>query len=190
MLVAVLGGLLGLYTVWWFRGARHLLLMEPFVAMLWADFAVDVGQRLPARRVLAWSAVAAFLAIGVIGVNSVFKTEAYINKYSDRDIAFIEAMGHDSGGILVGPWAFSLDYCLKHFPVRYSLIPGSDSGLRFLNQKHPISTLALRKGMEDQVLTAGTIASIGLVKEKEMELGGQPFVIFKRPPAVPPSAAR
>ena len=180
MVLALFASIVGLYTLWWYRGIRHLLMTEPFVAMLWADTVLDLPGPVFARRVAGRAVLIAAGIAGVVAMRSTFRTEAAINSMAAQNTAFFEALHPDVTGTLVSPWEFSLDYFQTHYPIRWSFLPGNDDGLRTLNSKYPIATLVLRKGSDDKSLTPGAITSIGLTEGSEAAYQGIQFTIYRR----------
>ena len=180
MVLALFLSLLGLYSLWWYRGIRHLLMTEPFVAMLWADTIMDLPMPALARRVSNAIALVAVAVAGIAGMRSTFDTEATVNAMAAENTAFFESLHPDTSGTLVSPWEFSLDYFQTHYPIRWSFIPVNDDGLRLLHSKYPIATLVLRKGTDGVWLTPAAIASIGLTERSEAAYQGIPFTIYRR----------
>lgn len=180
ILSVLLLAILCLYTVWWFRGIRTMLLVQPFVAMLWADWYQSLEGNVRHRNLVAGLAGILLTVAAVAGVHSVYGTETATNHESAMDTAFLESIGHDTSGVLASPFKISLDYVLKHHPAKWIYLPSDDRTLQFVDSKYKVSTLVLPDGPGSTRLTPAGIASVGLVEQKHVSYGGQGYRIFTR----------
>lgn len=178
MLVALVGSILCLYMVWWYRGLRILLLAQPFAGMMWVEFLSPYWRALPRRALRNGAAAVGLLLVSAAGFWSVFRTEPELTRQAAEDVAFLESMQHNTNGLLVSPWEFSLDYTLKHHPAKWATPPDSDALLKVLNSRFPISTLLLAS--DNFAVSRPAIASVGLSLQREVSYQGRPFLLFQR----------
>lgn len=183
MVAAFLVLLLGTYTVWIYRGARLLLMTEPFVAALWGATVAQMSpKKLPCRAIQA--VTLAFAVFGLVVVYNVFKSEPETNQEAARDTAFLESLVPDPRRLLVSPFWISLDYAAKHYPVRWSHVPANLETLKLLDRAYPIGTIVLPKPgatiVPREKLRPAEILAIGLVQAPEVSYHGITFEVFKR----------
>jgi 4-amino-4-deoxy-L-arabinose transferase-like glycosyltransferase len=177
--------LLGFYTVKSFRGARHLLVTEPFVALLIASQLHQLSKGLLASPRAKEVVVVVVAVIGVSWAYCVFRTEPAINQQAARDTAFLESLGLDDRRLVVSPHWLSLDYVEKHYPVQWAFVPTNGRTLRLLNERYPIGAVVLPVGgaawaRDDVQLQARDVAQIGLTDQTEVAYRGITFAVFKR----------
>lgn len=179
----VLIAILGLYTVWMFRGIRTMLLLEPFVAMLWADCWQRLRGALRHRHLIGALAGVPLAVLAVASVHSAYADEDAINRKSTANTAFLESIRRDTGGVLASPWQISLDYVLKHHPSKWTFLPSDDRTLAFVNSKFKVSTVVLPDPPSTGLTPAG-IVSIGLVEQERVVYDGGRYRIFEAPAPV------
>jgi len=98
----------------------------------------------------------------------------------------LESLEHDDQTLLVAPWAISLDYVVRHHPVRWSFVPANDFTLTKLASRYDIGTLVIAADKLNTTITEETISGIGLNYERDFDVRGSLFSVFvKRPPSDP-----
>jgi len=143
---------LSCYDIWGYRGVRALLVMEPFVAMLWAKLLTRWLGDNPRKQALLVAAVA---VAGVLGATLVWRGQAEADADTLQDMRFMESVAPDVGRLLVSPFDVSLGYVNAHYPTRWAF-PASDCrSLRLLNEREEIGTLILRVGEVEKEMLDG-----------------------------------
>jgi len=94
-----------------------------------------------------------------------------------RMTALIETIGHDDNTVLVCDPPTSLDYALKHFPVRSSFVPANDETLRLLCEHHDVGTLILPEDALRKSLRRSTLMELGFREDGAFARG---FTLFRR----------
>jgi hypothetical protein len=165
-----------LYTVWYYRGIRTLLLMEPFVAVLWSVrirlWARDRGQAACNLPVLLCFAVGVGVTVSIL----LLQRDAVAR--AKEDTSFLEAVIGDSKQLVVSPWGISLDYVNEHYPQRWSFIPSNCPTMQLLDLKQGIGTLIVptQPGLEAERASCGT----GLKFDGEKMWRGTRYWVFRR----------
>jgi hypothetical protein len=164
------------YTVWSFRGVRSLLLMEPFVAMLWGMtlgfWTRERGQAVRNLPVLLCFVVGAGVTVSIWEA----QTEALVQ--AKEDTSFLESVIGDSKRLVVSPWRLSLDYVNEHYPQRWAFVPANCPTMQLLDLEDDIGTLIVpvEPGLEAELGSCGT----GLMFDGEKVWRGTRYWIFRR----------
>jgi 4-amino-4-deoxy-L-arabinose transferase-like glycosyltransferase len=167
---------LGVYTVWSFRGIRSLLLMEPFVAVLWGmTIGLWTRDRGPAVRNLL---VSSCFVVGLGVTASICRTQRDAVAQAKEDTSFLESVIGDSKQLVVSPWVLSLDYVNEHYPQRWAFVPANCPTLQLLDLKEGIGTLIVpaQPGLEAERGSCGT----GLKFDGEKVWRGTRYWVFRR----------
>ena len=176
MAAALLLLMLAVYTVWNYRGVRLLLMTQPFVSILLAEYLENARI---ARRTMN-TIVVLFAITGMVAACAVLKEEKAINAMARMDTAFLESVAPPPQSLLISPSWLALDYANKNYPVRWAFLPNNLATLRLLDRKYPISTIVLpARGAQ---LTAGDALDIGMRAAPDVSHGGRTFHVFRRIP--------
>jgi hypothetical protein len=164
------------YTVWDYRGIRALLLMEPFVAMLWAmrirRWTRDRGQAVRNLPVLLCFVVGVGVTVSIL----LLQRDAVVQ--AKEDTSFLESVIGDSKQMVVSPLGLSLDYVNEHYPQRWAFVPANCPTMQLLDSKEGIGTLIVpaQPGLEAERGSCGT----GLKFDGEKVWRGSRYWVFRR----------
>jgi len=164
------------YTVWHYHAIRSLLLMQPFVALLWG---IVIGWWARKRR---WEArellVVLFFLVGVsLGVSTWrILRDAVVE--AKQNTLFLTSVVGESREMLVSPYWLSLDYVNEHYPQRWAFVPANCPTMRLLDAKERIGTLIMPvdAGLETGPSPCGT----GLKFDGEKVWRGTRYLVFRR----------
>jgi hypothetical protein len=171
-----------LYSVWLYRGIRSLLLMQPFVAVLWG---IVIGRWTRnwgngPRRLL----VTVFSLLGVGAAIYVLQTEAPVDTRARQNSPFLESVVGDDQRMLVSPFRLSLDYVNQHYPQLWAFIPENCPTMQLLDARYGIDTLIMpaQPGMPQPKLCGTALEFAG---QRVWE--GTGYWLYRRQAAKPPS---
>jgi hypothetical protein len=164
------------YTVWYYRGIRTLLLMEPFVAILWG-IAMGLWTRHRRQAVRNLPVLLCFV-VGVGVTVSIWLAQRAVVVQAKEDTSFLESAIRDSKQLVVSPWWLSLDYVNEHFPQRWAFVPVNCRTMQLLDSKEGIGTLIVsaQPGLEAERGSCGT----GLKFNGEKVWRGTRYWVFQR----------
>jgi hypothetical protein len=164
------------YTVWYYRGIRTLLLIEPFVAVLWG---ITIGTVVQERgKVTRNMAVTMCFVAGVGVALFLLLAQRPAVTQAKEDTSFMESAVGNSKQLVVSPWWLSLDYVNEHYPQRWALVPANCPTMNLLDLKDTIGTLIVpaQPGIDPQMASCGT----PLRFSEEKTLRGTRYAIFRR----------
>lgn len=164
------------YTVWYYRGIRTLLLIEPFVAVLWG---VTIGTVVQERgKVTRNVAVTICFVLGVGVALFLVLAQRPVLTQAQEDTSFMESAVGNSKQLVVSPWWLSLDYVNEHYPQHWALVPANCPTMKLLDLQDRIGTLIVpvQPGMNPQMASCGT----PLKFSEEKTLRGTRYAIFRR----------
>jgi hypothetical protein len=165
---------LSCYDIWGYRGVRALLVMEPFVAMLWGKLVA----RWIARRQGDVALVAVAAALGVTSALLIWRGQEEVNAGTVQDAAFMESIAPESGRLLVSPFDISLGYVNSHYPARWAFPPSDCRSLQLLDTHDEIGTLVLRVGDVPTEMLDG--CGLRLRSDAEREYRGATYRVLRR----------
>lgn len=168
------------YTVWDYRGIRSLLLMEPFIAVLWgktlAAWMRKRGRTTPNVLVLL------FFLVGVGITVLTWRMQRNVVVQAKEDTSFLSSVVGDSKDLVVSPYWISLDYVNEHYPQQWAFVPANCPTMRLLDEKESIGTLIMpvESGLELDPSVCGT----GLRFDGEKLWRGTDYRIFRKQKSV------
>jgi hypothetical protein len=166
---------LSCYDIWGYRGVRALLVMAPFLAMLWAKvLARWIGDSLGRQAVI----VGGLAVIGFVGALVVWRGQRDVDAGTLHDAAFMESIGPETGRLLVSPFDISLGYLNEHYPARWAFPPSDCRSLQLLDAQEAIGTLVLRVGEAPKEMLDG--CGLALRVEEEREYNGTTYRVLRR----------
>jgi hypothetical protein len=183
------------YTWVLYRGLRTLLFTFPFLAVSVAPSLVSLLERSTGRvetwfpRPVAFVPAAIFVS-AVLGLGYRGSQELARNITPDHGARAVERMDSldiDESGVLVAPFDLSLDYVLRHYPIRWSFIPANDATFELLAEKHQVNTVILLASdlEEGRRVSERAVNDAGMFRTGEFQhrLGGYDVtcVLFERP---------
>ncbi len=177
--VAVLmAAVLGLYTVWGYRGMRVLLLLLPFVAILWGAVLERVLRAGWARA--ACSIV--LFALGTWGAVHLLRSQTEIDTEAKANTAFVESVVGGNRGLLASPFWLSLDYINEHYPQKWSFVPSNCETARLLDERYRIGTVIVPVTHLDgqRERPAPEYCGTGLRLWGKRNYNGTEFAIYRR----------
>jgi hypothetical protein len=166
---------LSCYDVWGYRGVRALLVMEPFVAMLWGRLIANWLGNKPGKQLL-FAAVAGL--VGVLSALLIWRGQREADAGTVNDLAFMESIAPASGRLLVSPFDISLGYVHEHYPERWAFFPSDCRSLQLLNARDEVGTLVVRVGEAPQEMLNG--CGLPLRFEGERDYRGTRYRVFRR----------
>jgi len=193
--LSVFAALFLLYDVEGYKIIRHTLFVTPLLI-------VSVVDALYPSRLIAFIrrkhysvygfGAAILMAIALcLGSWSVAKTTGADVVAPDADARLytelLESLEHDDQTLLVAPWAISLDYVVRHHPVRWSFVPANDFSLNKLASRYDIGTLVIRAAKLNRTITEEAINDNGLSYERDFDVRGSLFSVFVKRLASDPS---
>jgi len=178
MVIVLFLFVLGLYSIWGFRGVRTMLICLPFSAIIMARLLLSRFDPRYHRKLIVVLLVAGSI-FGVAGVSSVYANQNLVRADDMRKTGFLEKIGHNNS-MLVAPHWLSMDYVNKHHAVKYSFIPANGKTLKLLKQRYQVGTLVLPIGEEGVTLKPREVISNGFRVEGEGSFRGVHFLFFKR----------
>jgi len=171
--------LLCLYAVWGYRGVRVLLILQPFVGVLWGV----VLERLtrPAGLLVHSVSVILLFVLGTWGATHVIRSEAEVEEQAKTNTEFLESIVQDRE-LLASPFWLSLDYVNEHYPQKWAFVPSNCETLRLLDERYRIGTLLLLEPESGSSSSAplNEICGAGLKFAGEREFDGSRFRIYRR----------
>jgi 4-amino-4-deoxy-L-arabinose transferase-like glycosyltransferase len=182
------------YTWSAFRGLRAVLFTFPFLAVAIAPWFVAAIRSLgPGKysRVVVVSALA--LASLVLSAGYWGSLRLASNVTPDRGARALERLENldlDDTGLLIAPMGLSLDYVLRHYPIRWSFIPSNEKTLALLAETYPVGTIILRESelARSPRISEQAINDVGLIRTREFQhrLVGtnetnETYAVFERP---------
>ena len=108
----------------------------------------------------------------------------------DRNITFLEQIGHDNRKVLVAPSRLSSGYGFKNYPVKKSFIPANKQTLDLLANKFDIGTVVLPVSLynnplisddfeHSNPLVSDDFEQMGLSLVQKVKYQGEEFLIYK-----------
>lgn len=180
-----------LYTWHLYRGMRAVLFTWPLLAVSiapWIVSTLERSGRMLEKRVSKLAAVVPailflILTLWVAHWGSLRLARAFDPTAGKQVVALMESFNLTDSGVLVAPPSFSLDYVLRHYPIRYSFIPRNDETLRLLAAKHSIQAVIVAKSDLGNLLSERAIERLGLVRVRNFRVPwtGEEFKLFQRP---------
>ena len=132
-LAVLLAAVLSLYIVWYYRGVRSLLLVQPLVAILWG---LVLNNRVRGRkRVIRAVPVVVLFLLGVLATRTVLIRQGQAETQAKENTAFLESVVAGDGRLLVSPYALSLDYVNEHYPQLWAFPPSNCATTELLNSQ-------------------------------------------------------
>jgi hypothetical protein len=167
---------LSCYDIWGYHGARALLVLLPFVAMLWGRVAVSAL----ARRG-SWARSVAVMtcgAVGIAGAVQLIRAQAEVNAGAIQDRAFVTALAPDVGRMLVSPYDISMGFVNEHYPMQWAFLPSDCRTMRLLDARHAIGTLVVpvSEGTPSDLLQG---CGLPLRLDGVREYRGGPYRVFR-----------
>jgi 4-amino-4-deoxy-L-arabinose transferase-like glycosyltransferase len=175
------------YTIWAHRGVRVLLMMQPFVAMVFASLWSALLR-------LRW--VAAIVAVALAGLLAsqlreytgvVYAPQNELNAAEARAEEFFESLKIDDSRAVVAPGNLVLKYLLDHHPVRWSFMPANQRTMRLLMTKYDVGTVVYRAESWPQV-TREELEQDGFRAARTARYNGAEIVVLERPRVLTPGA--
>jgi hypothetical protein len=164
-----------LYIVWYYRGVRSLLLLQPLIAMLWGVVVDDwTRQR---GWILRGLPVLLFFFVGVVAAGSVVLEEGQVDSQAKEDTAFLESVVAGDRRMLVSPYKLSLDYVNEHYPQRWAFPPANCSTMKLLDVRWRIGVLIM-PAQPGGVVERG-LCGTGLELEGERVWRGTRYWVFR-----------
>lgn len=180
----LLMGCLALYPVWGYRAVRILLLLFPFVAVVWGAV---FGQLLKdSGPVVEAIPVVVLLALGGWGAVRLVRSQVQTEADTKANTKFIESVVRGDGGMVVSPFWLSLDYLNEHYPQYWSFVPSNCETMRLLDERYRIWTMILPEpdtGNDDDTPRRpprNANCGIPLKFAEEREFNGIRFWVFRR----------
>ena len=167
-----------LYTWEYYRGMRAMLFTVPLIAVSLAPWLVTALRRLrrhtEGRLPHPFGLLPGLLLLGALLAGAYRGGRAYARGFDPtagrRAVELLESLDLDHHGILVAPFDVSLDYVLRHYPLRWSFVPRNTRTLRLLAETYPVQTVIMRKdelrGRRPAYEKA--LRDIGLVRRREI----------------------
>lgn len=178
-------GCLGLYPVWGYRAVRVLLLLFPFVAMLWGS--VFAWMLRNSRPVVELMPVILLVAVGGWGAIHLVRAQVQTDRDTRANAKFVESIVRRDRGTLVSPFWLSFGYLNEHYPQYWSFVPSNCETMRLLDERYPVGTMILPQPEsandgEDAPHLPPKNAGCGTALKftEERELGGERFWVFRR----------
>jgi 4-amino-4-deoxy-L-arabinose transferase-like glycosyltransferase len=184
-----------LYTWEFYRGLRAVLFTIPLVAVSLAPGLVSglrwLKRRIEGRLPAPFGLLPTLLLLGALLAGAHRGSRALARDFDptagQRAVKLLESLNLDHRGVLVAPFDVSLDYVLRHYPLRWSFVPRNTRTLRLLAETHPVRTVIMR---EDELrgrrpAYRNALRDIGLVRAREIPhpfRGGVTLVLFERRP--------
>lgn len=181
------------YTWMDYRGLRTLLFTVPFVAVGVAPSLVSALDWLTRRmgalfpRPVAFVPALLFVGAGVwIAYRGNQELAGRITPHHGAlAVERLESLDIDPGGVLVAPFDLSLDYVLRHYPMRWSFIPSNDETFKLLAETYPVKTVILPEWdlADGGRISERAVLEAGLVRTLEFQHGryDNTYVLFERP---------
>ena len=181
------------YTWELYRGLRTLLFTLPFLAVGVAPSLVSFLERLTRRAETVFPRPAAFVpallfvgAVVGIGYRGSQELGARITPHHGAlAVERLETLDIDQSGVLVAPLDLSLDYVLRHYPIRWSFIPGNEETFELLVETYPVNTVILPEWdlADGGRISERAVLEAGLVRTLEFQHGryDNTYVLFERP---------
>lgn len=192
--ISVLAALFLLYDVAGYKLIRHTLFVIPLLLVSVVDglypsrFIAFIGRKhYSAHGFGAAVSAATILCLGSWLVTKTLGADVVAPDAETRlHTEILESLEHDDRTLLVAPFAISLDYVVRHHPVRWSFVPANDFTLYKLASRYDIGTLVIAADKLNRTITEETIGDIGLNYERDFEARGSLFSVFvKRLPTDP-----
>ncbi len=164
------------YTVWDYRGIRSLLLMEPFIALLWG-ITLAAWMRRRGRTVRNVLALSFFLTgVGITVLTTRMQRNVVVQ--AKEDTSFLSSVIGENKQMVVSPYWISLDYVNEHYPQRWAFVPANCPTMRLLDEKESIGTLIMpvESGLDVDQSACGT----GLRFDGEKIWRGTRYSIFRK----------
>jgi hypothetical protein len=130
-----------LYTVWDYRGIRVVLLMQPFVAVLWgiSIAAWSLQRKHSLHRII----LTVTILLGVLAAIYTLRTQAVMDRWGQDNAAFIESVVGDDRRMIVSPFSLSLDYVNDHYPQAWAFLPENCPTMQLLAANYSIGTVIM-----------------------------------------------
>jgi hypothetical protein len=127
------------YDLSYYRGIRSLLLLQPFVAVLWG-IVVEPLTRARGKIVRSLPGLLCFFA-GVTTAGYVLWQDVSVNAQTRENTAFLESIVGGDQRMVVSPYSLSLDYVNKHYPQPWAFVPENCPTMQLLDDRYSIGTL-------------------------------------------------
>lgn len=139
------------YTWALYRGLRTILFTFPFLALSVApslvSFLEGLTRRIQTRFPWPVTVVPTLFLVGIalwISYSGCLQLARRITPiHGIRAVERMESLGIDESGVLIAPLDLSLDYVLRHYPLRWSFIPSNDETFKLVAEKYPVRTVIL-----------------------------------------------
>ena len=166
---------LSCYDIWGYHGVRALLVMEPFVAILWGL----VMARWLAGQARWWqgAALAACFVAGTLGAVLILRGQAEANGDTLEDMAFVESLHPEDELLMASPYDISLGYVQEHYPARWAYLPSDCRTMQLLDRRYEIGMVILPESGASEEMLSGC----GLpFSAEEREHAGARYRVLRR----------
>ena len=180
-LAVLLAAVLSLYIVWYYRGVRSLLLVQPLVAILWGLF-LNNRVRGKGRVIRAVPVVALFL-LGVLATRAVVIRQREAETQAEENTALIESVVAGDGRLLVSPYTLSLDYVNEHYPQLWAFPPSNCATTQLLDSRFGIGVFIMPAGTGRFI--EKKLCNTRLEFDKEQVWNEVRYWIYRNPPLDP-----
>lgn len=170
-----------LYSVWGYRGMRMLLILQPFVAILWGTVLARLART--AGTLVTTLPVLLLFVFGTWGTIHILRSQVEVNQETKENSKFLESILQGDRQLLASPFWLSLDYANQHYPQKWSFVPSNCETMRLLEERYRIGTMLVpipdseeEPFSPPQDLTCGT----GLKFAGQREFHGSRFWLYRR----------
>lgn len=166
-------------------GLRGVLFLWPLCAIGLAPILASGVTRLHALadvssvRASCAGLGAAAAAVALLVVYRVGHQYPIADRIDDENTRFLESLGHDDETVLVAPWQLSVDYMLRHHPVRWSFLPGNAKTLALLAKQWTVGTIVIPDDYE--AINARDCEAIGMEYISLVAHRGRSYRVFRAP---------
>jgi len=157
----LLVGDLFFYTVWFYRGIRVLLLMQPFVAVMWGH---SLAEWMHTRsQALHCASLTLIVLVGVGAATIALQKQAFMDRWGQLNAGFIESVVGGDRNMVVSPFPLSLDYVNDYYPQEWAFVPSNCATMRLLDARYQIGTVIMpsEKGTPSKNLCGTHLQFVG-----------------------------
>ena len=177
----LLTSILCLYSVWGYRGVRVLLILQPFVAILWGTVLARLAST--AGTLLKTLPILLLFVFGAWGAFHILRSQAEVNQESKENTKFLESILQGDRQLLASPFWLSLDYANQHYPQKWSFVPSNCETMRLLDERYGIGTMLVPvPGSEEEPSSPPRDLACGteLKFAGQKEFHGSRFWLYRR----------
>lgn len=188
--LSVFIAILSFYAIFSYRGLRVILftlpigflgsahLFQNYIARRYFMGEKSLFRFIPAALIIGL-AVTSLIATGLMA--SRFNSMDHID---DKNLAFMEQIGHDDRTLLVSPYEFSLYYVYTHYPVKYSFVPKNRETFALLAQRFEIGTLIISQKEYEDFFSRTNFEQYGLTLQQTAFYNGEVYLVWRGKPDI------